>query len=132
MTAAMGGHVGYTMDVLSEALEQYRNGKIRIIAVTGAQRAPQLPDVPTLCEQGLAMEASAWFAIYGPGALPAATAQRLSAAVQSAMKEPALQAKLSALGLEAIASTPEQLAAVQRADLAKWAQPVKASGFQAD
>ena len=64
--------------------------------------------------------------------MTAATAQRLSAAVQSAMKEPALQAKLSALGLEAIASTPEQLAAVQRADLAKWAKPVKASGFQAD
>ena len=132
MTALMGGHIGYTMDVLAESLEQHRNGKIRIIAVTGAQRAPQLPDVPTLREQGLAMDASAWFAIYGPGALPAATAQRLSAAVQSAMKEPALQAKLSALGLEAIASTPEQLAAVQRADLAKWAKPVKASGFQAD
>ena len=132
MTALMGGHIGYTMDVLAESLEQHRNGKIRIIAVTGAQRAPQLTDVPTLREQGLAMDASAWFAIYGPGALPAATAQRLSAAVQSAMKEPALQAKLSALGLEAIASTPEQLAAVQRADLAKWAKPVKASGFQAD
>ena len=132
MTALMGGHIGYTMDVLAESLEQHRNGKIRIIAVTGAQRAPQLPDVPTLREQGLAIDASAWFAIYGPGALPAATTQRLSAAVQSAMKEPALQAKLSALGLEAIASTPEQLAAVQRADLAKWAKPVKASGFQAD
>ena len=132
MTALMGGHIGYTMDVLAESLEQHRNGKIRIIAVTGAQRAPQLPDVPTLREQGLAMDASAWFAIYGPGALPAATAQRLSAAVQSAMKEPALQAKLSALGLEAIASTPEQLAAVQRADLAKSVQPVQASGFQAD
>ena len=90
MTALMGGHIGYTMDVLAESLEQHRNGKIRIIAVTGAQRAPQLPDVPTLREQGLAMDASAWFAIYGPGALPAATAQRLSAAVQSAMKEPAL------------------------------------------
>ena len=132
MTALMGGHIGYTMDVLAESLEQHRNGKIRIIAVTGAQRAPQLPDVPTLREQGLAIDASAWFAIYGPGALPAATTQRLTAAVQSAMKEPALQAKLSALGLEAIASTPEQLAAVQRADLAKWAKPVKASGFQAD
>ncbi len=132
MTALIGGHIGYTMDVLAESLEQHRAGKIRIIAVTGAQRAPQLPDVPTLREQGLAMDASAWFAIYGPGALPAATAQRLSVAVQSAMKEPALQAKLSALGLEAIASTPEQLAAVQRADLAKWAKPVKASGFQAD
>ena len=132
MTALMGGHVGYTMDVVTEALEQHRAGKVRIIAVAGAQRAPQLPDVPTLREQGLAMDASAWFAMYGPGGLPAAQAQRISQAVQTAMKDAAFAQRMSSLGLEPIASTPEQLLAVQRADLAKWAKPVKASGFQAD
>jgi len=132
MTALMGGHVGYTMDVVTEALEQHRAGKVRIIAVAGAQRAPQLPDVPTLREQGLAMDASAWFAMYGPGGLPAAQAQRISQAVQQAMKDAAFSQRMSSLGLEPIGSTPEQLLAVQRADLAKWAKPVKASGFQAD
>ena len=132
MTALMGGHVGYTMDVVTEALEQHRAGKVRIIAVAGAQRAPQLPDVPTLREQGVAMDAGAWFAMYGPGGLPAAQAQRLSAAVQTAMKDTAFAQRMSALGLEPIGSTPEQLLAVQRADFAKWAKPVKASGFQAD
>jgi tripartite-type tricarboxylate transporter receptor subunit TctC len=132
MTALMGGHIGYTMDVVTEALEQHRAGKVRIIAVAGAQRAPQLPEVPTLREQGVAMDASAWFAMYGPGALAPAAAQRLSAAVQAALKDPAFAQRMSALGLEPIGSTPEQLAAVQRADLAKWAKPVKASGFQAD
>jgi len=100
--------------------------------VAGAQRAPQLPDVPTLREQGLAMDASAWFAMYGPGGLPAAQAQRISQAVQQAMKDAAFSQRMSSLGLEPIGSTPEQLLAVQRADLAKWAKPVKASGFQAD
>ena len=132
MTALMGGHIGYTMDVVTEALEQHRAGKVRVIAVAGAQRAPQLPEVPTLREQGVAMDASAWFAMYGPGGLPAATAQRLSNAVQAALKDPALSQRMSALGLDPIGSTPEQLAAVQRADFAKWAKPVKASGFQAD
>ena len=132
MTALMGGHVGYTMDVVTEALEQHRAGKVRIIAVAGAQRAPQLPDVPTLREQGLAMDASAWFAMYGPGGLPAAQAQRISQAVQQAMKDAAFSQRMSSLGLEPIGSTPEQLLAVQRADFAKWAKPVKASGFQAD
>ena len=133
MNALMGGHIGYNLDVITEALEQHRRASsVRIIAVAGAQRAPQLPDVPTLREQGVAMDASAWFAMYGPGALPAATAQRLSAAVASAMKAPATAARLSGLGLDTIASTPDQLAAVQRADLAKWAKPVKASGLQAD
>ena len=132
MNALMGGHIGYTVDVVTESLEQHRAGKVNIIAVAGAQRVPQLPDVPTLREQGLAMDASAWFAMYGPGTLPAAQAQRLSQAVQQAMKDPALKDRLAALGLDPIAGTPEQLAAVQRADLAKWAGPVKASGFQAD
>jgi tripartite-type tricarboxylate transporter receptor subunit TctC len=132
MTALIGGHIGYTMDVVTEALEQHRAGKVRVIAVAGAQRAPQLPEVPTLREQGVAMDASAWFAMYGPGGLPAAQAQRISQAVQAALKEPAFAQRMSALGLEPIGSSPEQLLAVQRADLAKWAKPVKASGFQAD
>ena len=132
MNALMGGHIGYTMDVVTEALEQHRAGKVRIIAVAGAQRAPQLPDVPTLREHGVAMDAGAWFAMYGPGGLPAAQAQRLSMAVQTAMKDTAFAQRMSALGLEPIGSTPEQLASVQKADFAKWAKPVKASGFQAD
>ncbi len=132
MQALLGGHIGYTMDVVTEALEQHRNGKARIIAVAGATRAPQLPDVPTLREQGVAMDATAWFAMYGPGGLPREQALRLSAAVQAAMKDKALTDRMVALGLEPIASTPEQLAAVQRADLAKWAAPVQTSGFKAD
>lgn len=132
MTALLGGHVGYTMDVVVEALEQHRAGKVRMIAVTGAQRAPQAPEVPTLREQGVAMDATAWFAMYGPGTLPAASVARLSLAVQAALKDPALTARMSAIGLDPIGSTPAQLAAVQKADFEKWAKPVKASGFQAD
>ena len=131
MNALMGGHIGYTMDVVVESLEQHRAGKVRIIAVAGAKRVPQLPDVPTLREQGVALDAGAWFAMYWPGTLPAVTAQRLSAAVAATLKDPALQARMNALGLAPIGNTPEQLAAVQQRDLALWAKPVKASGFQA-
>jgi tripartite-type tricarboxylate transporter receptor subunit TctC len=120
------------MDVVTEALEQHKAGKVRIIAVAGAQRAPQLPDVPTLREQGLAMDASAWFAMVANAGAPAATVQRLSTAVRAAMKDANLLARFNTLGLEPVASTPEQMAAVQKADFNKWAKPVKASGFQAD
>jgi tripartite-type tricarboxylate transporter receptor subunit TctC len=132
MQALLGGHIGYTMDVVTEALEQHRNGKVRVIAVAGATRAPQLPDVPTLREQGVAMDATAWFALYGPGGLPREQAQRLATAVQVVMKDKALTDRMVALGLEPIGSSPDQLAAVQRADLAKWAGPVLKSGFKAD
>ena len=132
MNALLGGHIGYNVDVVSEALEQHRAGKVRIIAVAGATRSPLLPDVPTLREQGVAMDATAWFAMYGPGTLPREQAQRISQAVATAMKDPALRKRLDDIGLEPIGSTPEQLAAVQKADLAKWEKPVKATGYQAD
>jgi len=132
MTALLGGHIGYNVDVVSESLEQHRAGKVRIIAVTGAQRSPLLPDVPTLREQGVAMDATAWFAMYGPGTLPKEQAQRLATAVAAAMRDPALRKRLDDIGLEPIGSTPDQLAAVQKADFEKWAKPVKATGYQAD
>jgi tripartite-type tricarboxylate transporter receptor subunit TctC len=132
MNALIGGHVGYTMDVVTEALEQHRSGKVRIIAVAGAKRAPQIPEVPTLREQGVALDASAWFAMYGSSTMSKDTAQRLSRAVATAVRDAEFAARLTSLGLEPIGSTPEQLAAVQAADFAKWEKPVKASGFTAD
>lgn len=132
MNALLGGHIGYNIDVVSEALEQHRAGKVRIIAVAGATRSPLLPDVTTLREQGVAMDATAWFAMYGPGALPREQAARIQQAVATAMRDPALRQRFEAIGLEPIGSTPEQLAAVQKADLAKWEKPVKATGYQAD
>jgi tripartite-type tricarboxylate transporter receptor subunit TctC len=132
MNALLGGHIGYNIDVVSEALEQHRAGKVRIIAVAGATRSPLLPDVPTLREQGVAMDATAWFAMYGPGALPREQAQRMSQAVATAMKDPALRKRLRRHRPGAHRSTPEQLAAVQKADFAKWEKPVKATGYQAD
>lgn len=132
MNALLGGHIGYNIDVVSESLEQHRAGKVRIIAVAGATRSPLLPDVPTLREQGVAMDATAWFAMYGPGTLPREQAQRIQQAVAQALKDPALRKRLDDIGLEPIGSTPEQLAAVQRADFAKWEKPVKATGYTAD
>lgn len=132
MTALLGGHIGYNIDVVSESLEQHRAGKVRIVAVTGATRSPLLPEVPTLREQGVAMDATAWFAMYGPGTLPREQAQRISAAVAAVLKDPALRKRLEDMGFEPVGSTPEQLAAVQKADFEKWAKPVKATGYQAD
>ena len=132
MNALLGGHIGYNMDVVSEALENHKAGKARVIAVTGMQRASQMPEVPTLREQGIPMDASAWFAMYGPANMPPAVLAKLNQTVVAALKDAVFRKKISDMGFEPSGSTPEQLAAVQRADLAKWEKPVKASGFQAD
>ena len=131
-TALLGGHIGYKFDVVSETAQLHKEGKVRIIAVTGDQRDPQVPEVPTMKESGVNMVATAWFAMYGPAGLPPETLARLERAVSSAVKKPAMQEKLRGLGYEAIGSNSAELAAAQRADLARWEKPIKATGVSLD
>ncbi|NPC57138.1 Bug family tripartite tricarboxylate transporter substrate binding protein [Caenimonas soli] len=131
-TALVGGHIGYKFDVVSETTELHRNGKVRIIAVTGATRDPQVPEVPTLKESGVDMEATAWFAMYGPAGMARDVVAKLERAVSTAVKNPAMQERMLKLGYEAIGSTSAELAAAQRADLARWEKPIKATGVSLD
>ncbi|MBX3588511.1 MAG: Bug family tripartite tricarboxylate transporter substrate binding protein [Ramlibacter sp.] len=131
-TALVGGHIGYKFDVVSETAELHRNGKVRIIAVTGPARDPQVPEVPTLKESGIDMEAVAWFAMYGPAGLSPEVTARLQKAVQRAVQAPGMKERLLKLGYEPIGSTSAELAAAQRADLARWEKPIKATGVSLD
>ena len=129
-TALLGGHIGYKFDVVSETAEMHHAGKARIIAVTGPQRDPQVPDVPTLKESGVNMEATAWFAMYGPAGLKGDALNRLENAMMKIMRDPAIKDKLFKLGYEPIGSNGSDLAAAQKADLARWEKPIKATGIQ--
>ena len=131
-TALLGGHIGYKFDVVSETAELHRGGKVRIIAVTGDKRDPQVPEVPTLKESGINMVATAWFAMYGPAGLSPDTVARLEKAVAGAVRKPAVQQRLLSLGYEPVGSTSAELATVQRADLARWEKPIKATGISLD
>jgi tripartite-type tricarboxylate transporter receptor subunit TctC len=130
--ALLGGHIGYKFDVVSETAEFHRTGKARIIAVTGSQRDPQVPEVPTLKESGVNMEATAWFAMYGPAGLKGEALNRLEKAMMKLARDPAIKDKMVKLGLEPIGSNSADLAAAQKADLARWEKPIKATGVQLD
>ena len=130
--ALLGGHIGYKFDVVSETAELHRSGKARIIAVTGPTRDPQVPEVPTFKESGINLEATAWFAMYGPAGLKPEVTARLEKAVARAVRQPALRDKLISLGYEPIGSTSAELAAAQKADLARWEKPIKATGVSLD
>lgn len=130
--ALLGGHIDYKFDVVSETAELHHNGKVRIIGVTGSKRDPQVPEVPTLKESGIPMEATAWFAMYGPAGLKGETLTRLEKAMVKMARDPAMQAKLLKLGYEPIGSNSAELAAAQKADLARWEKPIKATGVQLD
>ena len=131
-TALLGGHIHYKFDVVTETAELHRAGKVRILAVTGAQRDPQVPEVPTLKEQGVDMVATAWFAMYGPAGLKPEVRDQLSAAVARAVRSPALRTKLIEQGYEPVGSTSAELAAAQATDLKRWEGPIKATGVQLD
>lgn len=130
--ALLGGHIGYKFDVVSETAELHHTGKVRIIAVTGPRRDSQVPEVPTMKEQGIDMEATAWFAMYAPAGIPPEALARLEHAVMAAVRKPALQERLRKLGYEPVGSSAAELAATQRADLARWERPIKATGVQLD
>lgn len=130
--ALLGGHIGYKFDVVSETAEMHNSGKARIIAVTGPQRDPQVPDVPTLKESGVNMEATAWFAMYGPAGLKGESFNKLENAMMKMMRDPAMKDKLIKLGYEPIGSNGVDLAAAQKIDLGRWEKPIKATGVQLD
>lgn len=127
-TALLGGHVNYKFDVVVETAEFHRAGKVRILAVSGAKRDPQVPDVPTLKESGVDMTADAWFAMYGPAGVPSATREKIERAVISALKQPELRERMQRQGYEPVGSTGAELAATQSNDLRRWEVPVKATG----
>ncbi len=130
--ALLGGHIDYKFDVVSETAELHHSGKARIIAVTGSKRDPQVPEVPTLKESGVNMEATAWFAMYGPAGLSGEALSRLEKAMMKIVRDPALKDKLLKLGYDPIGSGSAELAAAQKADLARWEKPIKATGVQLD
>ncbi len=130
--ALLGGHIDYKFDVVSETAELHHSGKARIIAVTGSKRDPQVPEVPTLKESGVNMEATAWFAMYGPAGLSGEALSRLEKAMMKIVRDPALKDKLLKLGYDPIGSGSAELAAAQKTDLARWEKPIKATGVQLD
>ena len=130
--ALLGGHIDYKFDVVSETAELHRNGKVRIIAVTGGKRDPQVPEVPTLKESGVAMEATAWFAMYGPAGIKGEALAKLEKAMLKIAREPTMREKMARLGYDPIGSNSAELAAAQKADLERWAKPIKATGVQLD
>ena len=107
-------------------------GKCRLLATSGAKRNRFVTDVPTLVEQGYkGMALNEWFGFFLPKA-PAETVQRLNAAIRTALAQPYVVEGLAAVGLEAQACSPQELAAMLRADTERWRAIVKQVGFTAE
>jgi tripartite-type tricarboxylate transporter receptor subunit TctC len=133
MNDLVAGQVPVMFDNLPTSVEQIKGGKIRALAVTTKQRVKQMPDIPTMDEQGLkGYETYSWQAIFAPAGTPKPVVDRLNAEIVKALADPGVQKRLDELTMTVTPSTPADLGKHVADQLAKWAPIVKATGVQTE
>jgi len=128
----LGGHVPASINPISETMSLAKAGTLRMLAVTGARRSAFLPDIPTMREQGFDVAVNSWLGAFAPAKTPPETVRTLGAAINAVARSADFAESLAKFGNEPAIETPDEFAATVRADYARWAPVVKASGFVAE
>ncbi len=129
----LGGQVDLTFGTAPPFMPHIQAGKLRVLAVTGKERLPSLPNVPTTAEAGYPqVNATSWFALFAPANTPRPVIDKLVADVRTVVQNPAFQQKAQEQGATADYQAPQQLATRVKTDLADWARVIKAANIQAD
>ena len=129
----LGGQVDLTFGTAPPFMPHIQGGKLRVLAVTGKERLPSLPDVPTTAEAGYpGVNATSWFALFAPAATPKAVVDKLAADARTVVQSAAFKQKAQEQGATADYLGPAQLAERVKADLASWADVVKSSKIEAE
>ena len=125
-TDLMGGQVTMMFEQMYASMPSIKSGRLRALAITSKTRSPLLPDVPTMAEAGFqAIEVLNWQGIVGPKGLPAEIVKILNAAGNKALQDPELRATRAAQGNDIAGGTPEQFAALIKAEAPRWAKVVR-------
>jgi tripartite-type tricarboxylate transporter receptor subunit TctC len=133
MTAVLGGQPPIGVLAGTAPLPHVKAGKIRVLAVSSANRLPSLPDVPTLNELGFTgMEDYTWVGLFVPAGVRAEVAQKLNAALLAAVKSPEAKERLEALAFEITAAPLAETATYVKSELAKWGKVVRETGAKVD
>lgn len=132
LTDVASGQVPFMFDQMTAALPLAKAGRLKLIAVTTGKRIALAPELPTMVESGITgFEMTSWQAVYAPKGTPKAIVQRLNAEIVKALKQPDVQAKLEGqLGMNIVASSPDELAAHMAREIPRWAALVKKSGAE--
>jgi tripartite-type tricarboxylate transporter receptor subunit TctC len=133
LTDMIGGQLQVMFDAYASSGPFIKDGKVRLLAVTTAQRSQSLPDTPTVAESGLpGYEAMPWLGLVAPAKTPAPVVNKVYAELHEVLKEPEVQEKFRSLGLDIIGSKPDEFSAFLGKDIVKWAKVIKDSGAKAD
>jgi|SRR6185312_409233 len=130
MLAVIRGDAQMSCMPAASVVPQANAGKVKILAVSTAKRSPYLPNVPTLKESGIDVEADAWMGLIGPGGMPKAMVDKINADVVAIIKGPAAHDKLAAVLMEPVGSSPEQFRATIDGEIARWAPVIKAANVK--
>jgi tripartite-type tricarboxylate transporter receptor subunit TctC len=126
----IANRVNIMFDTVPAALPHIQSGALKALATTGAARAPQLPDVPTLGETVQGFEASTWGMVMGPANLPAPVLDRLHREITAAVKRPDVVERHRMLGAEVVTSSPDETRSFVQSELEKWGAAARAAGVQ--
>jgi tripartite-type tricarboxylate transporter receptor subunit TctC len=116
----------------ASVVPQAKAGNLTLLAVSTAKRSPYLPDVPTLKESGIDVEADAWMGLIGPGGMPKALVDAINKDAVAIITSPGVRDKLAAQLMEPVGSTPEQLREKMNGEIARWAPVIKAANVKVE
>jgi tripartite-type tricarboxylate transporter receptor subunit TctC len=129
----VAGHIQLMFNNPVSGLPQVKSGRVKAIAVTGAQRLPALPDLPTIAESGFpGYEAGTWFGISGPARMPADVVKKIYQGIVQTIATPEAKQQLDAQSVDAVGSTPEELAAFMQSEDKVWREVIAKAGIKAE
>jgi tripartite-type tricarboxylate transporter receptor subunit TctC len=127
----LGGRVQMNIGTISTLAPLVREGRLRALAMTSAERNPELPDVPTMAESGLPEVASVTtYGLFGPAGMPADVIARLNASVNESLKSEELRAAIRRIGFEPQPGSPEDFTKLLTNEMKVWIPIVQKTGFQ--
>jgi tripartite-type tricarboxylate transporter receptor subunit TctC len=133
MQDLLGGRIQMMCDFIPQSLQHIRSGALRPLAVTGPERSPQLPDVPTMAEAGVPdFVTTAWLGIYAPAGTPAAIVDRLYREIAAIDKDAEYRRKIAEAGAETVTMPPAEFAAFNAKEIGVWREVVRVSGAKID
>ncbi len=126
LVAALGGEIGITFPNISEAVPHVNAGRLRALGVTGARRSAALPEVPTIAESGVpGYEFVTWHGVLAPRGTPREIVVLLNEKLRAVLRSPELSARFAQMGLDVIASSPEEFSAHLKNELEKWGKLIR-------
>ena len=129
----IAGHANFSFQNINAVITQIQSGKLKALAITSAKRSPLLPNVPTLTEAGVKnAEVYSWQALAAPKGLPPDVKARIHEAAVAALRDPEAAKKMTDLGFEIVANTPEQFSKFQAEELARWKKVIETGHISAN